>query len=263
MFNHARTILLNIDGTNSPGPSFPGEELVPSDYFAFPFSPVIERLRRFLFGASPDRAMLNYRLHQYMTILHSTELEEHVLAMDPRVTYWPPRRQDLFHPTRPTITQTHGTPAALYVSGEAQSNESLGKLLSQWRLEVLDSTRVSVILDTFPGGFAEVSYATADALGGPVTLLNSALTVSFSPQVGAVWSIDSLARPGKDLGEIANTIAASVPEQDLDYLFGVSPEEPYRTFNNLWLTHEWLPYRLGGLVLAVAYRSEEERSAHR
>lgn len=40
-------------------------------------------------------------------------------------------------------------------------------------------------------------------------------------------------------------------------LFGVADVEPYATFKNLWFDHPLPPYRLGGLVLALIYRTNE------
>jgi hypothetical protein len=42
-------------------------------------------------------------------------------------------------------------------------------------------------------------------------------------------------------------------------LFGVNPDEPYKTFKNLWFDHYAPAYRLAGLVLAAIYRTEELR----
>lgn len=43
------------------------------------------------------------------------------------------------------------------------------------------------------------------------------------------------------------------------YLFGVTDEEPYATFKNLWFDHHAPVYRLAGLTLAMIYRTEELR----
>lgn len=45
-------------------------------------------------------------------------------------------------------------------------------------------------------------------------------------------------------------------------LFGVAPEEPYKTFKNLWFDHPMAAYRLIGLVLGLIYRTEEIRNGH-
>ena len=87
MFNHARTLLLNISGSNNPGSSYLGEELVPADYAAITLPSYIENVRRSLFGADPDRAMLNYRIRQLLTLIAGTDLQEYITDLDSRITY--------------------------------------------------------------------------------------------------------------------------------------------------------------------------------
>ena len=48
-----------------------------------------------------------------------------------------------------------------------------------------------------------------------------------------------------------------VGEPVLLQLFGVSPVEPYKTFHNCFLNHPELAYQLGGLLLALVYRTAE------
>lgn len=43
-------------------------------------------------------------------------------------------------------------------------------------------------------------------------------------------------------------------------LFGVDPQEPYRTFRNLWFDHPLAPYKMIGLTLGLIYRTEEFRN---
>ena len=76
--------------------------------------------------------------------------------------------------------------------------------------------------------------------------------------IGASWSIDVRVRPTLTLGEIAALLEIS-GEPTLIGLFGLDNVEPYRTFQNLWRSKQGLSYRLGGLLLALIYRSEEVR----
>lgn len=86
MINHARTLLMNVAGA----PGFNGElgeEIVPPDFIPAALPGSINTLRRTLFGADPDRVMLNYRARQLMQVLHSTPLVEYVTSLDSRITY--------------------------------------------------------------------------------------------------------------------------------------------------------------------------------
>jgi len=85
LINQGRTLLLNsnvIAAGNAPG-----EQYVPPEYSAVQLPTYLQAIRSRLFGANPDRAMLNYRLAQYMGILHATPLSVFLTALDPRITY--------------------------------------------------------------------------------------------------------------------------------------------------------------------------------
>jgi hypothetical protein len=80
MINHARTLLQNMPA------SWPSDEYVPEDFVPCAPPEIVQRLRTALWGRTPCHQGI---LRQCMQVLHATELEEHVLAMDPRVTYLP------------------------------------------------------------------------------------------------------------------------------------------------------------------------------
>ena len=42
-------------------------------------------------------------------------------------------------------------------------------------------------------------------------------------------------------------------------VFGPAGKEPYKTFKALWEDHPSIDYKLGGLLLALAYRMDEAR----
>ena len=88
MINHVRTLLLNRGRDGTPRTS-PGEEYVPPTFAPRALTTPLRTAFTTLYGGDPDRLMLNYRLRQLTALLHSTELEEYVLAKDPRVTYLP------------------------------------------------------------------------------------------------------------------------------------------------------------------------------
>jgi hypothetical protein len=54
----------------------------------------------------------------------------------------------------------------------------------------------------------------------------------------------------------------SIGEPTLTSLFGVAPAEPFRTFQNLWEQNDEVPLRLGGLILATIYRTNEVLTQH-
>ena len=74
----------------------------------------------------------------------------------------------------------------------------------------------------------------------------------------ARWLINMQANPSPAITTIMPTLELLGEPIFLD-LFGVSDEEPYTTFKNLWFDHPLPNYRLAGLTLAFIYRAEEQR----
>src|ERR1700733_15786498 len=89
MINHVRTLLLNTPSAGLPAVGYPGFEFVDPAYAPRTLPTPLQDIYRLLFGDSPDQALLNWRLREYMGILHSSEVSEYVLALDPRITYLP------------------------------------------------------------------------------------------------------------------------------------------------------------------------------
>jgi len=55
-----------------------------------------------------------------------------------------------------------------------------------------------------------------------------------------------------NLAEAIPTLQMVLTEDQETILFGDCTKEPNKTWYNLWKRHEQLPYKLGGLMLAVA-----------
>ncbi len=248
MFNHVRTLLLNRDGRSGPGPDFPGEEPVPAAYRVVLLPPAVTAARSVLFGQDPDRVYLNYRLQEYMTLLHATELVEHVLAFDPRVTY----ETAAPFPAAAFGTTTEGSERILQVVGLPAADEALGRLRTQWRVSVEAGGQATVSRETPPIaiGYYDLAETPLLPLAGPLKCLPD-------PTAGSVWAVTATARPTRTLPDIVAALRQTVTEVREVQLFGANPVEPYLTYRNLWAKHPALPYALGGLLLAVARRTHE------
>jgi len=262
MINHVRTLLLNVDGSNNPGPTFFGEEYVPPEFKAVDYPSFIVDIREKLFGAEPDRAMLNYRLWQFMQVLHSTDdLSQHVEDFDPRVTYVDSKRIDLYNPVsfEPVVDQISGVTAELFPQQGPAVPDQNGRVRHQYEVDILSSSTVRVKQETQPIRQEIVSYTFADGLSSRINLLDSGWGVLLgTDSAGTSWKVEVRNRPQYDLGQLVASVAA-VGEPVFLELFGLAPEEPMLTFKNLWETNKETPYRLGGLLLALARRSDEAR----
>lgn len=256
MINHARTLLLNPASAGSVDDLF--HEFVPA-FQSLKLPTYLQLIRANLFGTDPDIEMLNYRSRIFMSLLHSTELQEFVLAYDPRITYDPNRT----HPANVFGVQiqslVEGNEDLVIVSGAPTSPDSVGRLRSEYDFDVLSPTSIQRtvyypqiqmhILNLefesgvsqqleLPGSGYSIRIRTADALNR--------------------WRLTVLRQPQWDIGQIVANLT-QIGEPVLVSLFGTQNLEPWITFRNLWESHPSTPYKLGGLLLAYIARCEELR----
>jgi hypothetical protein len=253
--NHIRTLLLNRARGVYP-PEFPGEEYVSADFNPREMPTAYKRIRSLLFGGNPDRHMLNLRLYQLMQAIHATELDEYTVAHDARITYLPldrPEYQTLFGYT---ATGDPGTVGELFVIGEPTPNMVAGRIYEQWRVFVLDGANVQVQKKTAPMQTEVQAYTVSDGLSSICDLSGSNLRFYFSGGAGSLWTVETVARPNRTMADVVSDLSDTIAITEEQALFGVTPVEPYKTFRNLWRTHESYTYRLGGLALALAYQTD-------
>lgn len=262
MLNHFRTLLLNLDGDSASDANFPGEEIIPPGFRSIALPTYLQSLRRELFGARPDRAMLNYRLYQFLSVLHDTELEEYILDLDSRTTYGV--REDLFDNSLfvPSSIKTGSQDSALFIFGPDATPDDSGVMREDWQVVLTSTTTADISHRSYPKVSDSISFTVTDGLSSLINVPGSGYSVKIKNGVaGDRWSIEAFSRPSRSLGTIVAGLR-SVGETTLLQLFGSSPEEPFLTFRNLWAKHPETAYQLGGLLLAVGYRTEELRSSN-
>lgn len=258
MLNHFRTLLANLPPTQAVGETIAEEPIPPSFAPAVPSSSA-QAVRRVLFGTDPDRAMVNYRTRQFMTVLHGGPYVDHVYALDPRQLYSTGGDSSLVSPLSflPAVTPLNGTLGRLQVTGEPAAPDAAGRMQFGFEVEVLTSSTVEVKrVRPFPRSDVYGFELSADNLSGPVDLTGSGYAVRLgTDQAGSRWTVDVLNRPQYDLGTLVANLDA-VGEEVLADLFGLGGEEPYLTFGNLWRRSAELPDRLAGILLALVYRAD-------
>jgi len=74
--------------------------------------------------------------------------------------------------------------------------------------------------------------------------------------VSGIWHVAARVNPTSALISVLPNLEFLGEPTYLE-LFGVAPNEPYRTFKNLWEEHPLPAYRLSGIVLALIYRVNE------
>jgi hypothetical protein len=286
MVNHVRTLLLNRPARTTT----PAGEYVPPEARELTLPAYLVKVRAQLFGARPDAAMLDFRLRQYTALLHATALKEFLTIDDPRITYTPGGRDPGDFPFRPAVSPIgHSQP--LYLGGGELLARN-GQMVHEWLVEVSYSDPISTRFtawDLFmyllvPESSDSVDPVTTvrvdrrrpvpssalyaidyvDALSNEFPLAGAPLWARFSGvglESNMLWTVRCLGRPETDLGEIEANLAALGGDVMLR-LFGEDPGEPQRTWKALWASQQPLAYRLGAVLLAVAWRTDQLRGKH-
>lgn len=253
MINHIRTLLMNR-GRDGYAYGFPGEEFVDPSFVRRKLPQHLLRLHQALFGRDPDRLFLNYRLRQIMTLLHSTELSDGVIAADPRITYLPVIDEsmfsDLFVPD--AVQLGHAYP--LYLAGTFEANEGLGLAQQVWRVASISPGTVQIEVQRPRVTVYEINYASTGGLTVPLTLPGSNLTVRFRNNVptGTAWRVEAVGRPQTDFGQLLARIGDALGDGGISQLFPPTAAEPIPTYKRIWDTHPYFAYRFSALLLAAA-----------
>jgi hypothetical protein len=260
MINHARTLLLNRDGDKRPDPMYFLEEYVDPEFKALALPSFLAAYSQALIDPASDNAYANYKLRQYMYILHTTEFSSYVFNLDPRVTYLTNRsivqnQNDASYQAMNVLADN----ISLYFIGEAAAVSSGTKLFRSWEAEIL--TPLVVRTTSLQDGSVVDTVVTVDAsMSSEVRLAgqnNFSFRIAASPlPVGAKWIIQAFARPEGDLTDMVAQLNMLTSGSG-SFLF--PNVEPFKTFGELWNKHNQLPYRLSGLLLAYVYQVEKVR----
>lgn len=257
IFNHIRTLLLNDAGHLAPGAGYPCEELVPREFPGIEMPDYLHRVYRALFGFWPDRAMRNYRLQQFMTLLHESELAEYVTQFDSRITYQRGKPSAFLSRNPPTVTTQ--ADARFFVLGEPEGVQD-GPILHNHTVTVLETGRIQSAWDQARTSSTVENVTYIGGLSEPVWLENGLhVRVGEDAEPDDMWEITSLARPTIDPGIIAYNLEALGEPVHLK-LFGIAPDEPYLSFRNAALKGRHLPIKMAGFLLATAWRLEALRT---
>jgi hypothetical protein len=264
MYNHARTLLVNLTGSVGFISNAPGEELIPFDYVQLTLPGYINSIRSRLFGANPDRAMLNYRIAQLLQLIATTELQEYIVALDSRITYQLNKlnlaADKMFEPK---VNKYAGLASdVLTLVGNAASPDVSGQSGYNFQIKIVSNSGIKAQISrlTFPLQEEEEPLSLTSGLSPEFNLPFSSYKFRVNTvNIGSAWTISGFLRPTATLSELMENIK-SIGEPALISLFGASPQEPYTTFKNCWQYHQDFAYRFSGFLLALIYRIEEIRN---
>ena len=255
MINHARTLLLNQSGGNTPYGGQPGDEYLPVSFRRVsPLPSYLLSVRKWLFSDSPDRVYANYVTRACLQLLHATELAEYVYALDPRTTY-DLQSSDLF-----SAFGLRATKDSIYINGNELAEN--GRCHREWAISRTTGDTVTVV-DLITMQQLQQACEFTNGLSNLLKLPNSSLQFRIDDNEDTNWHVYGYLRPAVNLADIAYMLRTTA-EPDVSELFGVGTplmrQEPFSTFRRLWLEHSELAYNLGGLLLAVIYRTEALRA---
>lgn len=253
MINHVRTLLRN---SAERGGAYLGDQYVPTDAVNKQLPTWLASVWRVLFGASPDAVMLNWRLQQYLTFIHATELHGYAIRSDGRLTYWPFNTDILDRLLLGrTVNEGTGSGKKLWVIGNQFPETQDSRLLRQWDVTVVDSDTVSINHSDNNGTLQTTTaeYTTTDGASSLISLPDSSLKIRFQTGGSPRWQIEEVGLPALDLPDIVSQLEQIVTGETKTKLFTNEQD-----LKDVWDKSVILPYRIGSVALATAYKIEEQ-----
>lgn len=270
MVNHVRNLLLNQASRSRPPLGWFGEEYIDPAYVPAPETDATRALRATLFGSASDELTQNYRLSQYLHLLGSVPAcAPYLVAADSRRTDTGPSGL-LEGPWGVQLEQQPGPLATLRVVPTFQGNDTLGQNYNQFWFQLDAITHQFTLTVARPQVATYSGTATPTANGSytdftvPVPGLDLSLVLSTTgtvyPSGGHSvhdYRVQITSRPARTLPQILQQVLAV--GQVLDRLWGSDRDrEPYRSFRNLVETGSHSTQQLGGVLLGLAWRTEQQ-----
>lgn len=176
------------------------------------------------------------------------------------------RTMSLEAPTNSNLVaaiQKLGTTAAPEIYNVGNSDATTTAILPQTNLKVLlnfgeppsdySALQTEEDYDLLYEAYASAGKIESEQLSALMPLLSETMA-----SVLAQWFVVVKAVPQPIIATLMPTLEL-LGEPVFLSLFGVTDDEPYATFKNLWFDHYAPAYRLAGLTLAIIYRTEELR----
>jgi len=266
--SRGRALLLNRASGGRPQPGWYGEEYTPSTFAPLELPRSVKSLHAALFGSQPDDLTLNYRLQQYLQLMHAHPVADaFVRALDPRVAY---RGNTTLVDAdyRPVAGLTAGTGSDvrnISFSGTLVGDETVGRHLRRLQVSVNRSAETYTVLDLTNATSETGDLAFTDTTPAYVTrvpLTDTGVTMALAYVNTAdtlVWDVTLTARPARSLPRVLSDILGRSEALDL---LTLGAAEPYPTFRKLIDKGLSWPDKFAGVLLTLLYRLEEARTAN-
>jgi hypothetical protein len=260
VINHARTLILNRNGSPRQDSSFYLEEFVDPSFkkVALPYE--LQAAHDVLVELDADDAFANFRMQQYMRLLHSTEFASYALALDPRVTYLRPAPPPVLSSVEVVQQLSGATRLTLEFMGAPAVNFASPRVINDWVAESANPNVLSI--KHAQTGTNVLPYMNfVDGLSDVVVMPTQA---NFLLRVhGDVlepdqrWFIKTFTAPTDDVSDTLLRLLDLNPR----FIEAVFPKRaPFTVFKDLWDKNAILAYRMSGFLLAMAYRIQEIRN---
>lgn len=240
MINAVRTLLLNQSSAVAWPVDQAGAQYVSPAYRPVVLPPALFAIRGALFGWQPDNLTLNYRLAQYMALLHADDAcLPHVLSMDHRFTYRPHAWRT--HPWGIVVTPLSGD-GRLEVTGQFAGDDVMGRNHDTFDLSV-DTGEDSL---TVASTLGVVTHALSAASGDNFLALGNGLSLRITADDDCGFRLEVSARPSRSLPEILAGLDATG-----DVVSRSLSRHPL--FENMYRRGESSTRRLCGALLGLAF----------
>ena len=254
MVNHFRTLLANLSGGDGAAI---GHEYIPENFRPVRLPSTLLRVRRALFGADPDRSGVNFRIRQYLPLLHRPDFEPLLAAFDSRITYSLDDRRLFDLPETPIFTITAGS-ASPVAYGTPPSNTN-GRLEHGWTIVATDTNEIDISSTTTVASTSTV-VTWANGLSGIISLPDGGsfgIRLSGTSIAAPTRIVIRLyTKPAQTLAEVAASLRSVItPDVAVD-LFGDRAD-----FRELWEGSTRLDDNLAGVLLGLGYATERVRGA--
>jgi hypothetical protein len=251
IINHARTLLLNRSRDQLAGT---WDQYVDPLFIQQELPPHLTSVWTILFGAEPDREMLNWRANQYMQILHSSEYAAYVTELDSRISYRIPTKLDADELPVVTVEASNGDASTISVIGTPRDDPVAGRLSRHMLIRKESSTSASYVdLRTGQGDTVTIGPAHSPLTpSGLSFLINGGST-------NDTWEVSTMSAPSRGMIDIVRSLEA-VSSSYMLTLFRPSLGDPYYSFYRLWSDSRGFTLRLTGLLLAWIYQAEKLRN---
>ena len=255
MLNHIWTLLVNQPVT-APVNGRLGELPRAVNYKQVLLPTGINSIRRLLFGTTPDAEMLHFRSQQLLTCVLNSTLAPYAFEFDTRHPYNETITDflslELYRPVPQLISGT--STLGMNIHGSPTAPDAKGVIRYSFTLvadgPVVNLTASNNTTQVFTG-LAANEQARLGISGYSFSLT--------APTTAQTWLIEFLNQPTTSLGTIMANIAV-VGEPALNELFGITADEPYATFRNIFFDAQDLTLKCAAVTLALAYQTEKRRT---